>query len=86
MPEDSTHGRVMDDRELLKSAGLYDRDIATGKEEYNLAAILLLGKDNVIFNVDLPRTGRMRWYGRSMRIVTMTGRLSRSIWRKAMAD
>ena len=42
---------AMNDRELLKSAGLYGRDIATGEEGYNLAAILLLGKDDVIFNV-----------------------------------
>lgn len=42
---------AMDDRELLKSAGLYGRDIATGEEGYNLAAIMLLGKDDVILNV-----------------------------------
>ncbi len=41
----------MDDAELLKSAGLYGRDIATGEEGYNLAAIMLLGKDDVILNV-----------------------------------
>ncbi len=42
---------VMDDTELLKSAGLYGRDIATGEEGYNLATIMLLGKDDVILNV-----------------------------------
>ena len=42
---------IMDDQELLKSAGLYGRDIATGEEGYNLAAIMLLGKDDVILNV-----------------------------------
>ena len=42
---------TMDDAELLKSAGLYGRDIATGEEGYNLAAIMLLGKDDVILNV-----------------------------------
>lgn len=42
---------AMDDQELLKSAGLYGRDIATGEEGYNLAAIMLLGKDDVIMNV-----------------------------------
>ena len=41
----------MNDEELLKSAGLYGRDIATGEEGYNLAAIMLLGKDDVILNV-----------------------------------
>lgn len=42
---------AMDDQELLKSAGLYGRDIATGEEGYNLAALMLLGKDDVILNV-----------------------------------
>lgn len=42
---------MMDDEELLKSAGLYGRDIATGEEGYNLAALMLLGKDDVILNV-----------------------------------
>lgn len=42
---------TMDDIGLLKSAGLYSRDIATGEEGYNLAAIMLLGKDDVIMNV-----------------------------------
>lgn len=42
---------AMNDQELLKSAGLYGRDIATGEEGYNLAALMLLGKDDVILNV-----------------------------------
>lgn len=42
---------TMNDEELLKSAGLYGRDMATGAEGYNLAAIMLLGKDDVILNV-----------------------------------
>ena len=42
---------TMDDQELLKSAGLYGRDIVTGEEGFNLAAIMLLGKDDVILNV-----------------------------------
>lgn len=42
---------TMDDMELLKSAGLYGRDIVTGDEGFNLAAIMLLGKDDVILNV-----------------------------------
>ena len=42
---------AMDDQELLKSAGLYGRDIVTGEEGFNLAAIMLLGKDDVILNV-----------------------------------
>lgn len=41
----------MDDLDLLKSAGLYGRDIVTGEEGFNLAAIMLLGKDDVILNV-----------------------------------
>lgn len=43
--------KSMEDEELLRSAGLYGRDIATGEEGYNLAAIMLLGKDDVILNV-----------------------------------
>ena len=42
---------TMDDNELIKSAGLFGRDIETGKEGYNLAAIMLLGRDDVILNV-----------------------------------
>lgn len=42
---------TMEDMDLLKSAGLYGRDIATGEEGFNLAAIMLLGKDDVIRNV-----------------------------------
>lgn len=45
------HWTTMDDQELLKSAGLYGRDIVTGEEGFNLAAIMLLGKDDVILNV-----------------------------------
>ncbi|MCD8131458.1 MAG: hypothetical protein LUE16_09320 [Lachnospiraceae bacterium] len=36
------------DEELLKSAGLYGTDMVTGESGYNLAAIMLLGKDDVI--------------------------------------
>lgn len=42
---------TMNDYTLLKSAGLYGHDIVTGEEGYNLAAIMLLGKDDVILNV-----------------------------------
>lgn len=42
---------AMSDMELLKSAGLFGRDIVTGDEGFNLAAIMLLGKDDVILNV-----------------------------------
>ena len=38
----------MDDMELLKSAGLYKKDISTGKEGITLAGILLFGKDETI--------------------------------------
>lgn len=41
----------MSDQEFLVSAGLYGTDIATGERGYNLAAILLLGRDDVILNV-----------------------------------
>jgi ATP-dependent DNA helicase RecG len=38
----------MDDLELLRSAGLYGDDKETGEKGYNLAAVMLLGKDDVI--------------------------------------
>ena len=41
----------LSDQELLKSAGLYGTDMATGEKGYNLAALLLLGRDEVIMNV-----------------------------------
>ena len=41
----------MSDQELLVSSGLYCTDLATGQKGYNLAAIMLLGKDEVIMNI-----------------------------------
>lgn len=41
----------MSDEELLKSSRLYGRDRITGEQGYNLAAIMLLGKDDVILDV-----------------------------------
>lgn len=41
----------MTDIELLKSSRLYGTDRATGAQGYNLAAIMLLGKDDVILDV-----------------------------------
>lgn len=38
----------MSDLEILKSAGLYEKDWRTGKEGFNLAAVLLFGHDEVI--------------------------------------
>ena len=38
----------MDDIELLKSASLYGEDKETGAKGYNLAAVMLLGKDDAI--------------------------------------
>jgi len=38
----------MDEMELMKSAGLYEEDLLTGKKGFNLAAILLFGKPEVI--------------------------------------
>ena len=40
----------MTDHEILQSAGLISEDIATGEKGYNLAAIMLLGKDEVILS------------------------------------
>ena len=38
----------LSDMDLLKSAGLYEKDRNTGKEGYNMACILLFGKPEVI--------------------------------------
>ena len=43
--------KELDDKELLRSSGLYGIDHATGERGYNLAAIMLLGKDEVIQDV-----------------------------------
>lgn len=43
--------RNLSDMELLKSAKLYTEDYETGEKGFNLAAILLLGKDEVIGSV-----------------------------------
>lgn len=42
---------MMPDEELFRSAKLYDRDYTTGEEGFNLAAVLLLGKDEVISSI-----------------------------------
>ena len=39
------------DSELIQSAGLISEDMETGQKGYNLAAIMLLGRDDVIKNV-----------------------------------
>lgn len=41
----------LNDEQMLRLAGLYDRDFKTGEEGYTLAAILLLGKDEAIRSV-----------------------------------
>lgn len=41
----------MTDDELLRSAHLYSKDRVTGEEGFNLAAILLLGQDDLILDV-----------------------------------
>lgn len=47
--KDSNHPWIeMDDMDILKSAGLYDKDFSTGEEGFNLAAVLLFGKDTTI--------------------------------------
>ena len=49
---EGTHGwESMTDEELLRSAGLYGTDRATGEKGYNLAAVMLLGKDDVIRDI-----------------------------------
>lgn len=41
----------LDDMELLKSASLYEKNYQTGEEGFNLACILLFGKDEVISSI-----------------------------------
>lgn len=43
--------KTMSDTELLQSAGLIGEDMATGEKGYNLAAVMLLGRDEVIRSV-----------------------------------
>ncbi|MEG0368102.1 MAG: putative DNA binding domain-containing protein, partial [Coprobacillus sp.] len=40
----------MNDEEMLKSAGLFGEDLSTGNKGYNLAAIMLIGKDETILS------------------------------------
>lgn len=42
----------MNDLELLKSAGLYKKDVKTGKEGITLAGIMIFGTDEIIRNVN----------------------------------
>jgi len=41
----------MSDTELLRSAGLIGKDLETGEQGYNLAAIMLLGRDDLIHSI-----------------------------------
>ena len=41
----------MSDTELLRNAGLFSEDKETGKRGYNLAAVMLLGRDEVIRSI-----------------------------------
>lgn len=41
----------MDDMDLLRSAKLYSQDFATGEQGFNLAAVMLLGRDDVIGSI-----------------------------------
>lgn len=47
--KDANHPWIqMDDMEIFRSAGLYERDFLTGKEGFNLASVLIFGKDETI--------------------------------------
>jgi ATP-dependent DNA helicase RecG len=49
---DSKHPwRTMSDEEIIRSAGLRDEDVRTGKRGYNRAAILLFGREEIIQQV-----------------------------------
>jgi len=50
--KDSEHPwKGMSDMDIIKSAGLYSKDAETGKFGYNLAAVMLLGTDEIIKDV-----------------------------------
>jgi ATP-dependent DNA helicase RecG len=50
--EDPEHPwKKMSDKEIIKSAKLYTMDAETGKYGYNLAAVMLLGTDEIINSV-----------------------------------
>ena len=56
MAENQSNGqrhpwKKMTDDELLRSARLYTMDRVTGEQGFNLAAVLLLGKDDVILDI-----------------------------------
>ena len=42
--------KEMDEMQLFRSAGLYEENLMTGKKGFNLAAILLFGKDETILS------------------------------------
>ncbi len=42
--------KKMSDEEMLRSAGLYEKNLETGNEGINLACILLFGKDDIILS------------------------------------
>lgn len=47
--KDANHPWIeLDDMGIFRSAGLYERDFTTGQEGFNLAAVLLFGKDETI--------------------------------------
>ncbi|MDR2232389.1 MAG: putative DNA binding domain-containing protein [Tannerella sp.] len=43
--------KSLNDADLLRSAGLFSEDKETGKQGYNLAAVMLLGRDEVIRSI-----------------------------------
>ncbi|MDR0695961.1 MAG: putative DNA binding domain-containing protein [Christensenellaceae bacterium] len=43
--------KTMSDMQIIKSAGLYDEDVRTGKQGFNRAAILLFGREEIIQQV-----------------------------------
>ena len=58
--------RGMEPKEVLQSAGLIETDWRTGKTGYNLAAILLFGRDDVIRSCAPGRVSVRSWIAREM--------------------
>ena len=53
----------MSDEEIMKSAGLWEKDFSSGIQGYNLAGVLLFGKDEVIRSCcsDILRMQYIEW-------------------------
>lgn len=75
----------MTEHEIMISAGLYEKNFVTGEKGYNLAAIMLFGKDEVIRSC-VSGYVKDAIIGLKMWIDMMTGCKSVQILSRAMTD